>query len=116
MLDSVKKGFLASLGVVALTREKLEQAVDDLVSRGELSAEQGRKVVETIVRKGEGEARGLGEKVSGEFEKLLSRGPLATKAEVEALSERVARLERPGGTAASSPEAATGGREGPTAG
>ncbi len=37
MLDFLKKGALIGVGLVALTTEKIEEAVSEIVRRGELS-------------------------------------------------------------------------------
>lgn len=39
-MDVVKKAMLLGLGVISLTKEKAEEAVDDLIKRGEVSREE----------------------------------------------------------------------------
>ena len=43
MLDLLRKTYLAGLGLTTLTREKMEELVDELVKRGEV-AEKDRGI------------------------------------------------------------------------
>lgn len=49
--NDVKKIFLAGLGAVALTAEKAEDLVKDLVKRGELTMEQGKALNDELKHK-----------------------------------------------------------------
>jgi len=40
MSDFINKAFLAGLGAISLSRDKVESLIDDLVKRGELSHEE----------------------------------------------------------------------------
>lgn len=94
MLDTLRKTFLAGSGVIAFSRERLEQAIDALVACGDLTVEQGRKVRDSLLARGEGEGRQLLERVQTEVERILGLGPLATKSELRAMEARIADLER----------------------
>jgi polyhydroxyalkanoate synthesis regulator phasin len=93
MLEPFKKTLLASLGIVAFTREKLTRLIQDLVERGELTREQGKKVVDLLVERGDAEGRNLVERLSDEFERWLGGGPVVTRKEFRQLEERVRALE-----------------------
>jgi polyhydroxyalkanoate synthesis regulator phasin len=93
MLDTFKNALLASLGLVAMTQEKLRGAVEDLVKRGELSAEQGRKLVEELLTKGQAEGRALSERISQEVAAVLEKMPFATRKDLRGLEDRILRLE-----------------------
>lgn len=58
----VKKILYTGVGVVAATTERLQIAIDELVEKGKLSEEEGKKVVDDVVKntethKGQYEAR-----------------------------------------------------------
>ena len=42
LTDGVKKLLLAGIGAVAVTAEKSQEVLDDLVERGEITVEQGK--------------------------------------------------------------------------
>ena len=89
MLDPLKKTILASLGVVGFTKEKLDRLIQDLVDRGELTREQGQKVVEVLLAKGGAEGRNLADQICAEVERWLSQGPVATPTDLRAPEERL---------------------------
>ena len=49
MSDLIKRGLLMSLGTLALTQEKAEAIVDDLVHRGEARRDESSELVERLV-------------------------------------------------------------------
>lgn len=51
MADGVKKIFLAGVGAVAVGAEKSQELVDELIKKGELTVEQGKKLNEELTRK-----------------------------------------------------------------
>ncbi len=55
--EGLKKIFLAGVGAVAMTAEKTQDVVDDLVKKGELTVEQGKALNEELKHKKEEETR-----------------------------------------------------------
>lgn len=51
LTDGVRKVFLAGVGAVALGAEKSQEIIDGLVSKGELTVEQGKSLNEELSRK-----------------------------------------------------------------
>lgn len=51
MAESVKKLFLASVGVVALSAEKTTEVMNDLVEKGKITVEQGKELNQELTRK-----------------------------------------------------------------
>lgn len=49
--DAVKKAFLVGVGAVATGLEKSQEVIDDFVSKGELTVEQGKALNEELTRK-----------------------------------------------------------------
>lgn len=49
--DGIKKFVLMGIGAAAMTVEKSQQMVDELVKKGELTVEQGKAVNEELKRK-----------------------------------------------------------------
>jgi len=93
MLDSFKTAFFASVGMVAMTQQKLRGLIDDLVKRGDLTAEQGKTLVEEFLAKGQEEGRAFSDKLVGEASTLMEKTPFATRREVGRLEERLKALE-----------------------
>lgn len=51
LTESVRKVFLAGVGAVALGAEKSQEIINDLVSKGELTVEQGKELNAELTRK-----------------------------------------------------------------
>ncbi len=51
LTEGVRKVFLAGVGAVALTAERSQAIIDDLVSKGELTVEQGKALNTELTRK-----------------------------------------------------------------
>ena len=48
--DGIKKFLLMGIGAAAMTVEKSQQVVDDLVKKGELTVEQGKELNQELKR------------------------------------------------------------------
>ena len=106
MLDSLKTTLFASLGVVSLAQEKFKSAIDELVQRGELTREQGTKVVDSLAEKGEVGGRAISDKLSEDLNRLINKTPLVSRHEYRALEERLRVVEERLGIASSTTDAA----------
>ena len=51
IMGGLNKAFLATVGAVAITAEKSQQAVEDLVKKGELTVQQGKSLNHELSRK-----------------------------------------------------------------
>jgi polyhydroxyalkanoate synthesis regulator phasin len=85
--------FLAGVGVVALTKERTEELVDELVGRGRVSRDEARDIVEEVVGRWRGEALRVGERAGATFSGLFRELGLVTRRDYEELELRLAQLE-----------------------
>lgn len=53
MEDLIKKFLYTGVGIAALTAEKMQEAVDELVGKGKVSEEEGKKIVDDFTDKAE---------------------------------------------------------------
>ena len=93
MTDYLRKGFLAGLGLAALTKEKLEKVVEDLVSKGELSEQEGKDLANDLMSRSEDFMKDLTDRVEGMVSETLSKLTLPSRQELKDLEERIAWLE-----------------------
>lgn len=75
MEDLFKNFLYTSVGLVAMTAEKIQKSVDKLIHDGKLSIEEGKKVVDKLVKEGKLSVD-EGKKVVDE---LVSKGKLSTE-------------------------------------
>lgn len=93
MESLIKKVLYTGVGLVATTTERLQKVVDELIEKGKLSREEGKKVVDDVVKNSE-EAT---EEYEGRFRKVLdsalSRISLPKNKDYEKLEKRIKALE-----------------------
>jgi len=92
MADLLEKTLLLGLGVLTLTREKVKQAVDRLVERGEVKPEEAPSVIDRLVARGEEEREELRRLVRQELDKIHISMPLASRKDIEGLSQKIEEL------------------------
>ena len=89
LFEAARKVLLAGMGAVALTQDEAEKFVDKLVERGEIAQKDAQKLVREVAEK-------RGKRGKDELDKrvqdLLDRMNVPTKADIEALSEKIAAL------------------------
>jgi poly(hydroxyalkanoate) granule-associated protein len=93
-LEGARKVLLASIGAVALAQEEVESFVNFLVERGEIAEKEGRELMRELVEK----RKQRREEAKGRFgwrvEKTLDRMDVPTKADIEALSDKINALSK----------------------
>lgn len=53
MEDLIKKFFYTGIGIASMTAEKLQESVDELVGKGKVSEDEGKKIVDDFSSKAE---------------------------------------------------------------
>ena len=91
--DLIEKTFLAGVGAAALTKDRVQELVEEFVRRGELSTDEGREMVDRLVARSRDEARSAMKKADASFHGVLRDLGLSTKREVEDLEASVRKLE-----------------------
>ena len=81
------------MGVVALTKDRTEELVDELAGRGKVSRDDARAIVDDVVGRWRGEALRVGERAGATFSGLFRELGLVTRREYEELELRLAQLE-----------------------
>jgi polyhydroxyalkanoate synthesis regulator phasin len=89
MIDLIKKTFYTGLGVVALTKEKIEELADELVEKGKLSESDVKKFVDEMCEKSESAKEQLKNHVEKVTEDTLKKMKLVTKDDLDALEKRL---------------------------
>lgn len=93
MLDILKKTYLAGLGLATLTREKVEEIVDELVKRGEVAEKDRPHVVQDLLDRARDEQKKLSSSIHDTVQKVVGELGVPTRKEYRDLVNRVAALE-----------------------
>jgi polyhydroxyalkanoate synthesis regulator phasin len=91
--DLIEKTFLAGMGAAALTKDRLQELVEEFVKRGQLSSEEGRDVVDRVMTRSREEARTVLKKADSSLQSAYRDIGLTTKRELEDLDFRLRQLE-----------------------
>ncbi|TCW35381.1 polyhydroxyalkanoate synthesis regulator phasin [Thermohydrogenium kirishiense] len=89
----LKEMFLAGLGAVSLTKDKLEEIAQELIKRGELTAEDKNNFINNALSSVNKQKQAIKDKAYENFQQLAKEANLVTRDEYNLLLERVAELE-----------------------
>jgi polyhydroxyalkanoate synthesis regulator phasin len=90
VFELLKKTYLAGLGLATLTKERIEEIVDELVKRGEVAEQDRRKVIDDLLVS----AREEQQKLTQKIREVVSDLRLPNKEGWEDLVSRVENLEK----------------------
>lgn len=90
MKEFLKRGVYLGVGVFTLTKEKVEQVVDDLVHRGEADQSDRANLIDEFMEKAQEFEKELNERVK----KIVQNYGFVSKKEFEALKKKVEELEK----------------------
>jgi polyhydroxyalkanoate synthesis regulator phasin len=93
MIDLIKKSLLVGAGAAAVTKEKIEQALDQFVRDGKVTAADARVMAEKIVEQGRREFDEACTRLGGKLKDFTARAEESTQARLAALEQRVRVLE-----------------------
>jgi polyhydroxyalkanoate synthesis regulator phasin len=98
MFDLIKKTLLAGVGAAVVTKEKVQDTLEDYVRQGKLRAEDARIIADKIAERGRREFEELSAQASTRASELFNRHDTAVTARLAALEARVAALEAAAGS------------------
>ncbi len=93
MSETLRKLGLIGIGVLAITEEKIRQAVDELIEKGEMNREEGKSLVQELLTEKKKQMQELGDRISEDVQNAVDRSKIATKDDVARLEEKIAGLE-----------------------
>jgi len=94
MFDLARKAMLMGIGALSMTKEAVENVVEELVKKGELTQQEGKKLADEVLERGRKEQARIQEAVEKAVVKVITDAGAATKADLERIEARVAALEQ----------------------
>ena len=92
--DALERAAYTGLGLAALTKDKLDEAVETLKNERGLTEDEGRRLADELKDGAEAARRNLDDRVDAAVERAYRRLNLATRADVETLKARIVELEK----------------------
>ena len=87
------EALFAGVGALALTKERVDDLVDELVDRGQLTRSEARAAVDDVTARWRADASRMSERASGGLAGMLRELGLVTRREWEELELRLAQVE-----------------------
>lgn len=95
MLDIIKKSIYFGLGSISATKEKVEQIVDEMIEKGQLTKDQRAKAVKEIMDEAEKKEKELENVIRSSIDKILNEEvQVATKKDIAAIEKRLSNIEK----------------------
>jgi polyhydroxyalkanoate synthesis regulator phasin len=91
--NGVEQLFLAALGAVSLTAERVEELAESLAERGGMRRDEARSAIDDLARRWRGDATRATERAGAGMHGVLRELGLVLRSEFEELELRVAQLE-----------------------
>ena len=94
MIDALKRTLYAGIGATVVTAEKIEAALQDLVERGRLSAEEAKATARKISEDSRKEFEEAQSSLKDLFNELLDKSPVLRKKDLDPIIKRIDSLEK----------------------
>ena len=92
--ETLRKLLLAGLGTVVVAQDEMEHFIEKMVEKGEIAEKDARKLIKDVVdRRREGAKKAEAE-IDKRVEEALNRMNIPTKADIEALSNKITTLTK----------------------
>jgi polyhydroxyalkanoate synthesis regulator phasin len=93
MEDLFKKFLYTGVGLVSHNAEMLQKNLNDLIEKGKLTEEEGRKVVDDLVDDTNHKKEEFEDRLRGMVDSILKKVDLPSREELSDLKSRIAELE-----------------------
>jgi polyhydroxyalkanoate synthesis regulator phasin len=94
MSDTVRKMGLFGIGVISLTQEKIEEFSQEMIKKGEMSKEEGKKFVKEVLSEKEKQMKDIENKVNDRVKETLEKSGVVMKSDLAALERKIEKLEK----------------------
>ncbi len=94
MSDMVRKMGLFGIGVISLTQEKIEEFSQEMIKKGEMSREEGKKFVKDVLSEKEKQMKDFEDKINERVKDTLEKSGVVMKSDISALERKIEKLEK----------------------
>ncbi len=91
--ELIERTFLLGVGAAALSKERIQELVEEFVRRGQLSGEEGRDMVDRLMARSREEARAAVKKADSSLQGAFREMGLINKRDLEDMDFRLRQLE-----------------------
>ncbi|RKX80856.1 MAG: hypothetical protein DRP57_12560 [Spirochaetes bacterium] len=92
MSDLLRKGIFLGLGAASLTKEKVENLVNELVDKGDISKDKGSELLQELLNLVKEQEGKIDKKINEEMNSLIKKLDLASKSDIKRLEKKIDAL------------------------
>ncbi|AEE91330.1 conserved protein of unknown function [Tepidanaerobacter acetatoxydans Re1] len=90
----LKQILYAGIGLATVTKEKAEEVISELVKKGEMSQEEGKDALNTLMYRMQEESEKLKQKINEQVDNAIVSMNLVKKTELDEILQRITELEK----------------------
>jgi polyhydroxyalkanoate synthesis regulator phasin len=94
MSEMFKKMGLFGIGVISLTQEKIEEFSQEMIKKGEISREEGKKFVKEVLSEQEKQMKEFEGKINERVKETFQKSGVVMKSDITALEKKIEKLEK----------------------
>jgi len=94
MSDMFRKMGLFGIGVISLTQEKIEEFSQEMIKKGEISKEEGKKFVKEVLSEKEKQLKDIEEQINERVRENIKKSGVVMKSDITALERKLEKLEK----------------------
>ena len=93
MIDLVKKAMLTGIGMVSLTKEKIDEVARDFVEKGRMSEQEGKKLVSELMEKSEESKEELKKQIETMINSAMEKMDIASKSDMDEVKRELSEIK-----------------------
>jgi polyhydroxyalkanoate synthesis regulator phasin len=90
----LKQMLYAGIGLAAVTKEKAEEVIAELIKKGEMSKEEGKDILNTLMNRMQEESEKLKQKINEQVEHTITSMNLVRKSQLDEVLRKLDELEK----------------------
>ena len=94
MIDLIKKTMMAGIGLALKTRDEVEDLVKDLVKKGSMNEQEGKKFLDELLSRYDEAKVKMEERVEKMVKDFLKKADVVTGDELKALKKEIRELKK----------------------
>jgi polyhydroxyalkanoate synthesis regulator phasin len=94
MSEMIRKMGLFSVGVISLTQEKIEEFSQEMIKKGDMNREEGKKFVRDVLSEKEKQIKDLENKINEVVKANIEKSGIVMKSDINALEKKIEKLEK----------------------
>ncbi|MCD4846452.1 MAG: hypothetical protein K8R25_18415 [Methanosarcinales archaeon] len=93
MIEIIKKLGLFGIGALALTEEKINEIVKELIDEGEINKEEGKKFIRELIEEQKKQKEEIESRISETVKETLGKSKTEITEDIKRLEKKIDKLE-----------------------